>query len=128
MTDMRFPDALANTGGGTTVAQVLQAIGALMKECHAESLSLQDAVSVSMPIDDISLARLETYQHLDHMTQVNEDLSRLLPAMAAAVNDGITEIDHLAGTLRLVSLRDRLFRQPGPGKANTAVSGDVSFF
>ena len=128
MTDVRFPHPSANAGGGTTVAHVLEAIGALMKECHAESLSLQDAVSVSMPIDDISLSRLETYQHLDHMTQVNEDLSRLLPALAAAVNDGVTEIDHLAGTLRLVSLRDRLFRASGPGKENTAVSGDVSFF
>lgn len=128
MTDARFSHAPAQTGRGTTVAQVLEAIGALMKECHAESLGLQDAVSVSMPIDDISLSRLETYQHLDHMTQVNEDLSRLLPALAGAVNDGVTEIDHLAGTLRLVSLRDRLFRGNGGEMTDTAISGDVSFF
>ncbi len=128
MTDARISQAPVHAGKGTTVAQVLEAIGTLMKECHAESLGLQDAVSVSMPIDDISLCRLETYQHLDHMTQVNEDLSRLLPALAAAVNDGVTVVDHLAGTLRLVSLRDRLFRGHGDTAPKTAISGDVSLF
>jgi hypothetical protein len=112
----------------TTLAEVLEAVGNLMKECHAESLSLQDALSISLPMEDLDLSRLDTYQQLDRMTQVNEDLSRLLPALALALKEGVTDIDHLANTLRLVSLRERLFTSHQPVAEKAASSGDVSFF
>lgn len=111
---------------GTSAADVLLAIGRLMDDCHREALALQEAISLSLPMDAADLSRLETYQHLDHVTQVHADLGRLLPELSRALEDDARRVDHLAGTLRLISLRDRLF---GTADARAAPpSGEVSFF
>ena len=103
-------------------------MGRLMEDCHRESLALQDAISTSLPMDAADLSRLETYQHLDHVTQVHEDLGRLLPKLSGALRDDAGSIDGLAETLRLFSLRERLFDKAGAHREPRHLSGEVSFF
>ncbi|MEQ9041765.1 MAG: hypothetical protein RIE24_25870 [Silicimonas sp.] len=127
---MTRPCACATPAAATTgsnLADVLLALGDLMRDCHRESLALQDAISRTLPRDPEALSRLQTYQQMDHVTQVHADLARLLPELAKAVVSDDSCIDHLSDTLRLVSLRDRLFgqeRAQGP----LPPPGEVSFF
>lgn len=127
---MTRPCACATPAAATTgsnLADVLLALGDLMRDCHRESLALQDAISRTLPRDPEALSRLQTYQQMDHVTQVHADLARLLPELAKAVVSDDGGIDHLSDTLRLVSLRDRLFgqeRAQGP----LPPPGEVSFF
>lgn len=113
---------------GRTVAEVLLAMGRLMEECHRKSLELQEAISLSLPVDGTDPSRLETYQHLDHVTQMYEDLGRLLPRLSRALRTDAASIDDLAATLRLHSLRERLFDAAAAGHEPRHFSGEVSFF
>ena len=110
------------------VANVLSAMGLLLQECHRQSLALQEAVSADMRRAPGAVARLETYQALDHATQVQDDLAHLLPALAEALRHHHTAPRELAGKLRLVSLRQRLFGVTEDGCAAAPTSGEISFF
>jgi hypothetical protein len=110
------------------VADVLSAMGLLMQECHRQSLALQEAVSADLRRDPAAVARLETYQALDHATQVQDDLARLLPALAEALRTRNAAPDELAAKLRLVSLRRRLFAASEGWATPVPQTGEISFF
>lgn len=113
----------------TTAFELLVSLGLLMRDCHAESLAIQDALAELVPDQSKSLSYLETYQHLDRVTQVHEDVARLLPELARSLRCGDEPVTHLAKALRLYSLRDRLFNSSDPYvDAQATISGDVNFF
>ena len=113
---------------GKTVAEVLLAMGQLMQDCHRESLALQDAISRRLPPNSGDRAGIAAFQNLDHMTQVHDDLARLLPELARALDGGTGPVDGLADALRLVSLRHRLFEKTQGAGATWNPSGEVDFF
>lgn len=112
---------------GTSVADVLRAMGQLMQDCHRECLALQVAISAA-PAADPDPDHVAAFQKLDHMTQVHEDLARLLPELAEALNTGVGAVDGLAEALRLISLRHRLFGFERGAPISVQAPGDVNFF
>lgn len=112
-----------------TIPEVLSAIGALMADCRREALALQDVISEALPSRGVDLSAATTYQRLDYVTQVHEELSRLLPALADAIDNGNGNTDGLASSLHLDSLRDRLFgKREADHRPNTTEHGIVDFF
>ncbi len=111
-----------------TVAEVIAAIGDLMRDCHHQSLDLQDAVAGSVSHGKVTPERLRTFQSLDHLTQVHADLARLLPALSTALQQEVAAHESLATTLRLASLRVRLFGADQDDATSPNDAGDVSFF
>lgn len=113
---------------GTTVSEVLRAMGRLMRDCHRECLELQEAISRAGPSARPDARDSPVYQNLDHMTQVHEDLARLLPQLAGAIETGVGPVDGLAEALRLISLRHRLFGYDEGAAASVSDPGEVSLF
>lgn len=111
-----------------TIPELLTAIGSLMGDCHREALALQEAISHAINLESADVAAVTAYQRLDHVTQVHEELSRLLPAVAKAVANGSENPDELASNLRLVSLRDRLFGKGRDQDRPAPRPGEVSLF
>ena len=61
--------------------------------------------------------------------RATEELSRLLPALADAIDNGNGNTDGLASSLHLDSLRDRLFgKREADHRPNTTEHGIVDFF
>lgn len=116
------------SAGGTTVADVLLAMGQLMSDCHRECLALQDAISQTLPATGAEPRHATTMQNLDHMTQVHEDLARLLPELADAISRDVGPVNGLAEALRLMSLRHRLFGYEPNSPPASHNPGEVSLF
>lgn len=110
------------------VADVIAALGNLMRGLHAQDLALQNAVSrlaVHAPQQGAEVAHI---QHIDLVTQTHEDLSRFLPQLAVALENTDFDAQRLAKMLRLQSLRDQLLN-PSAGQETPEVSsGDLSLF
>ena len=125
---MFHPRRPARPQSDVQLAKVLCTIGDVLRDCHLHSTELQDAISTTLSSGKADPRRLRTFQGLDHVTQVQEDLSRLLPALAEISGDAAGNAASLSGHLRLVSLRDRLFAAGRPSTRMTSRPGDVDFF
>lgn len=111
-----------------SVAEIIAAIGDLMRDCHRQSLALQDAATGSLSPRKVTPERLKTYQSLDHLTQVHADLARLLPALSRTLQHGHETNEDLTSTLRLASLRKRLLGSDQDRPVTVNDAGEVHFF
>lgn len=110
-----------------SIADVLAALGTLMRSLHRQDLALQNAVSelaVYAPKDGAQVAHI---QHIDLITQTHDDLSRFLPQLATALTETNFDEEKLAKMLRLQSLRDQLLNPNEPSKQDVS-SGELSLF
>lgn len=107
------------------VADVLSDMGELLRDCHQRSLALQDAMTSVTGSASGTADALETFQALDHVTQIHDDLARLLPALATSLRRGKATREDLARTLNLQSLRTRLL---GVASSVKPPSGDIHMF
>ena len=124
---MRPPFGVARAEADA-VADVRQAVGEVMLDCQRETEGLQDALSQVSGFIAAERSSIETFQNLDHITQVHAELSRLFPALADCVRKGFCEPEGIASTVRLVSLRDRLFDPETPQRRSDPKPGEVSLF
>lgn len=111
-----------------SLAGILGEIGALMRECHRESLALQDALADGLAGGGASPDGIRTFQNLDHLTQIQDDLARLMPALSAALLSEGRADESLPATVRLASLRCRLFGGEAAAGSSLQAPGDVNFF
>ena len=110
------------------LANILQALAEVMRDCHCHSVELQDAISTTLSSGKADAQSLRTFQGLDHVTQVQEDITRLLPALARISGETAADADSLANSVHLISLRDRLFSDSSLPVRIRSRPGDVDFF
>lgn len=125
---MKLPRRFGENMTEVPLAQILCALGDVMKECHHHSAELQDAISTTLSTGKADPRCLRTFQGLDHVTQVQEDLTRLLPALARVSGEATGDVNSLARNLQLVSLRDKIFSIRASSSRVRSRPGDVDFF
>lgn len=111
----------------SNVADVLAALGELMRDLHHQDLALQNAVSKIASNASNEGAEVAHIQHIDLVTQTHDDLARFLPELAAALESTNFDPKRLAKILRLQSLRDQLLSDGNTDDAKTP-SGELSLF
>ncbi len=108
------------------IAHVLQSMAELFARLRSSDLALQESLS-ALAARARTTPEMSDLQHLDLLTQTHEDLTRLLPTLAAILHGERIDQDTLKKTLSLRSLQDALFDRSGHDEPE-ATPGELSLF
>lgn len=123
---MEEPTSQNSVVSAEDIAHVLQSMAEHFVRLRASDLALQDALS-ALAARARTTPEMNDLQHLDLLTQTHEDLTRLLPRLAAILRGERIDQDTVKNTLSLRSLQDALF-DPSGGDAPAPAPGELSLF
>ena len=122
-------DKRSESNTATTASHLLTELGHVMRTCYNETLEIQDLLSRAAAGEKTCAAYHESYQNLDRVTQIQDDIARLLPALGNSLSGRDAQVDHLSATLTLISLRERLFQTANlHAPITTTKPGEVDLF
>lgn len=109
------------------VAGALRAIARLLETMHAGNIQVQQAVAHMMDGRSVDRNVIERLQALDLQTQVNADLSQLLPLLADVIDGQSVDLPDAVDAMTLHALRNAVFMRD-ENRALMPDQGDVALF